>query len=497
MFILARYILKEHIAPFIFSLAVIMFVFVTKFIVQYIGKIFGKGLSFITILEFIYLNLAWMMALAVPMAVLIAALMGFGRLSADNEITILKTSGISLYKIIRPVLLAGVALTIIMYWFNDRVLPEYNHRARLLYVSISQKKPTLQLEPGIYLNLGNFSILVQNIEKSFGEELVDRTNIMGPELEQPGTDRLIDVTIFDRSDEDVQRTVIAKSGYLVFDRKREQLVLTLFNGEIHQINNKDFSEYRRLRFVRNVFYIPAPELVFKKTDDEWRSDREMSTAMMNQEVSKLDTSIASESKTIKTVLDRYFKISFEKIARYRPEPGAQLNIASELAVADSNPALPADPGFAAMQQTRSRTLRKTQAAIQQLENINKNTTYYERQINKLDVEIYKKLSIPFASIVFVLIGAPLGIRAKKGSLAVGATFSVGFFLLYWVFLIGGEELADRMLVHPFISMWLANIIVGCFGAYLTYRTVKETTFIQWEKLPKFLQVFFRGEEAHK
>ena len=90
MNIISRYIVKEHLGPFFFSLAVIMFVFVTKFIVQYIGRLFGKGLSAITILEFVYLNLAWMLALAVPMSVLVASLMAFGRLSADNEITILK-----------------------------------------------------------------------------------------------------------------------------------------------------------------------------------------------------------------------------------------------------------------------------------------------------------------------------------------------------------------------------------------------------------------------
>jgi len=103
MILLPKYIIKEHLGPFFFSLAVIMFVFVTKFIAQYIGRIFGKGLSILTIIEFIYLNLAWMLALAVPMSVLIAALMAFGRLSSDNEITILKTSGVSLYKIIFPV----------------------------------------------------------------------------------------------------------------------------------------------------------------------------------------------------------------------------------------------------------------------------------------------------------------------------------------------------------------------------------------------------------
>ena len=482
MFLLARYTIREHIGPFLFSLAVIMFVFVTKFIVQYIGKIFGKGLSIGTIIEFIYLNLAWMLALAVPMSVLVAALMAFGRLSSDNEITILKTSGISIYKIIRPALIATIFLTIFMFWFTDKVLPEYNHKARLLFSSISRKKPTLQLEEGIYMNLGKYSILVEDVERSLGEEVIDKSNIIDPEYVDDRADRLKDITIFDRSSSDLQRTIIAATGRLVFDKVRESLVFTLYNGEIHEINTKDYSEYRRLQFTRNVFYIPAPDLVFKRDEDEWRGDREMNIKMMKAEVAKYRNSISNEMKKIRQDMTVYY-----------PAPDS---IKSWLARETDNDPV-AEISLSKIQSSRTKALRKTQAVIQRLKSSDKNIDFYRRQIYKYEVEIHKKFAIPFASIVFILIGAPLGIKAKKGSLGVGVTFSIGFFLLYWVFLIGGEELADRQLISPFLAMWMANIIVGSFGVYLTYRVVKETTFIRWEKLPKFLQSFFRGDEHHK
>lgn len=481
MFILARYIVREHVGPFLFSLAVIMFVFVTKFIVQYIGKIFGKGLPMGTILEFIYLNLAWMLALAVPMAVLVATLMAFGRLSADNEITILKTSGISLYKIIQPVLLVAIVLTIFMFWFNNNVLPEYNHRARLLFYSISRKKPTLQLEEGIYINLGKFSILVQDIGKSLGDQVAEKSDLMGPDFDEKASDRLKDITIFDRSNSNMQRTVIAREGRLIFDKKKERLVFTLFNGEIHELNTRDYSEYRRLQFSRNVFYIPASDLIFKRAQDNWRGDREMTIKMMKAEIRKFRDSIAREDSTLRSVLKHYFL-----------SPDSLERILTAAATGGKLPQLP----FGKQQIARSKALRKTQATLQGIKNARKNIKYFKKQINKFEVEIYKKLSIPFASIVFVLIGAPLGIKARKGSLGIGITFSVGFFLLYWIFLIGGEELADRQLLSPFLAMWLANIIVGTFGIFMTYRAVKETTFIQWERLPKFLQLFFKGDEQH-
>lgn len=477
MKIISRYIVKEHTGPFLFSLAVIMFVFVTKFIVQYIGKLFGKGLSLATILEFVYLNLAWMLALAVPMSVLVAALMAFGRLSADNEITVLKTSGINLYRIVRPALIWAAALTIAMIWYNDQVLPEYNHRARLLFRSISQKKPTLELEEGIYLKLNNFNLLVQEIQKPIQKELADKSNILDPNYANNSADKLKKITIFDFSQAQLQRTVIADHGYLVFDRERAQLVFTLFEGEIHEVNTQDYSEYRRLNFTRNVFYIPAEDLIFKRVEDLQRGDREMNIRMMNEQVNNYRREIARADSTIRA-----------ETANFLIPPEI---IAARLAGAKGKKR---EMNVSEKYQAVSRASHKVQAAAQKISSTASNKNYFEKQIYKYQVEIHKKFSIPFACIVFVLIGAPLGIRARKGSLGVGISFSIGFFLLYWTCLIGGEELADRQLLAPFLAMWFANILVGAFGIYLTVRTVRETRFIQWERLPKVLQFFFRTGE---
>ena len=84
------------------------------------------------------------------------------------------------------------------------------------------------------------------------------------------------------------------------------------------------------------------------------------------------------------------------------------------------------------------------------------------------MELNKKFSIPIASIVFILIGAPLGMIARKGSFAVSLAFSLIFFIVYWIFLIGGEEFADRGLVSPLLSMWLPNIVLGLFGIFLCF-----------------------------
>lgn len=106
----------------------------------------------------------------------------------------------------------------------------------------------------------------------------------------------------------------------------------------------------------------------------------------------------------------------------------------------------------------------------------------ERQIYTYEVEIQKKYSIPFATIVFVFLGAPLGMMSRRGNFGVSAGMSLLFFVVYWAFLIAGEKLADREMLSPFLAMWLANIILGGIGLLLTYKTSKETVIINWDFL---------------
>jgi lipopolysaccharide export LptBFGC system permease protein LptF len=126
--------------------------------------------------------------------------------------------------------------------------------------------------------------------------------------------------------------------------------------------------------------------------------------------------------------------------------------------------------------------RKVSRLYQSLRVSDSRISSHKESINRYLVEVHKKFSIPFASIVFVLIGAPLGIAARKGSLGVGATLSILFFLIYWACLILGEDLADRRLLTPLLAMWFPNLLIGAAGFYLTWRTVKESKMIKWDKI---------------
>src|SRR4030042_1919920 len=126
MRIISRYILKEHIGPFVFSMCIITLLFILNLLFRDLSRILSKGLDFATILEFFFLQLAWIIALAGPMSVLVATVMAFGRFSGNEEITALKAGGVSVISMITPVLLAAALLAIFMIWFNNHVLPDFN-----------------------------------------------------------------------------------------------------------------------------------------------------------------------------------------------------------------------------------------------------------------------------------------------------------------------------------------------------------------------------------
>ncbi len=487
MKILNRYIIKEHFGPFVFGLSVIMFILLMNFLVKYIGKIFGKGLELATIFKLIYLNLSWMLALAVPMATLIAVLMAYGRFSADNEITILKSSGISIYRIIRPSLFLGILITAVMIYFNDQILPESNHQAKVLFRAINQKKPTLQLEEHILYKIGKYTFSVSQIEKPLPDEWLDMTSLLGPEYRSAtNIDRLNDLVIFDRSDPREDITITARHGWMVFSEERKSILFTLFDGEYHKWDHQKPDQYQRSFFDKQLVVIPAKDFVFEEQEISHRSDREMNIKMMQDKVHGFERQIQSR-------LDRIGSLTGKNMVLYK----RQLQKAEEARESAGNDSvslssIPPKKWLAALRKARNNSTR----LFQQMRMHQSFIDSQERNINRFLVEIYKKVSIPFACIVFVLVGAPLGVMARKGNMGMAISMSIGFFMLYWIFLIGGEELADRKFLPPFAAMWAANFIVGTAGLYLTWRAVKESSFINWDKLARFFKPGKKGQNAN-
>lgn len=458
MSIITRYIIKEQIGPFFLGLSTLIFVFILNIIFKDLGRFLGKGLTITVILEFFIYSMAWVAALAFPMSVLVSTLMSFGRLSADNEITAFKASGVHLYRLIVPILILATILAVGMERFNNVVLPDFNHRLRLLYSDISRKKPTLTLEPHVFFNdIPNYSLLVHEIDEKH--------------------DLLKGIIINDTNDPKFTRTIIAETGTLEFSTEKEMMVFTLFDGEIHEVESDDYEQYRRLKFDKQVFSIAVNNMVLTRSESENRGDREKSASMMWE-------NIREDREAIQDRKDKLFTDVCKDMENVFLPGILEANSDSARAVYKNT-----KKAYSLSADDRADLL------IKKIEGEQRVIQRYNRSINSLLVEIHKKYSIPVACIVFVLIGAPLGIMARQGGLATGWGFSILFFFIYWTFLIGGEQLADRQIINPIVAMWLPNGIVGLFGIYLVIRTVHEVTYLSQLAKPSVSKLFKRSSKS--
>jgi len=269
--IIYRYILKSHIGPFVLALTTLLFLFLFQFLIRSIEQLVGKGLSIWVIVQLISLNLAWMVTLAVPMSVLVATLMAFGSLSSSNEITIMKAGGISLPKLMFPVLIFSVIITYLMILFNNDVLPEANHRARILLGDISRTKPSFFLESGKFSeDINGARILVK---KTFENS----NNLEG-------------IYIYDYTNPHYKNLITAEKGDIGFTSDFKSVVMNLFNGEIHQFNGDDpANKYRKIKYERHRIIFSAEGFGFQRSGENTfvRGDRELSASAMKKIVDSL------------------------------------------------------------------------------------------------------------------------------------------------------------------------------------------------------------------
>ncbi len=424
---------------------------------KFSDRLVGKGLGLWVILKLITFNLAWMVVLVVPMATLVATLMAFGSMSQNNEITIIKSAGTSLHRMMIAPFLASIVLAYLLFLFNNDVLPDANHHAKLLMQDISRQKPTLSLEPGVFSqDVTNYAILVRGIDQK--------------------TNYLKDVVIYDYTDPAKINIVTAHKGKIYFSKDQSKLIMDLWNGQIHEsdLNQKDF--YRKLIFKKHRIIMNSDQFTFQQSAPGGpRGDRELGTGAMLSIVDSLSFLKQSAVNNLTRDSQKYMfadsLLPFEHITQKKA----------------NNPEL-----------IYIRALERIKTAKNVIMSNYRMDATLQDEINKYWVEIHKKYAIPVACIVFILIGAPLGVMVRKGGFGVAASISLFFFVLYWAFLIGGEKLADRNIITPFWGMWSANILLGIVGILLTTKTVQETVTINLSFLKKLIPKQWReiqNEEA--
>ncbi|WP_234971897.1 LptF/LptG family permease [Fibrobacter sp. UWP2] len=432
--------LKELIAPFLAALFGITFLFIVDFLVKILDNVLSKGLPASTVLEIFVLNLAWMLSLSIPMAVLVACLMAFGRMSGDHEITAVKAAGVSPLSMMRPVLLVSMLLTVLMVLFNNWVLPEANHRSVELMNAVSRKKPHVFIDAGrLITQFPDVQLWVNRID--------------------PVSGTLYGIQVYEMERKGAPRIVYADSATMDYVDNGATLMFRLRSGETHIVDPDDPSNYFRIRFF-------SQDLAMKNVDDRlerrsrnYRSDREMPVEMMMD--------------VVKEARARYDTIWNEAMGERLP---TLLNVRSGLVgdtvVPDSTGKLQV-PDSIQLRRSLQKVRTQEMTSLRNTERVYGRLEFEEKRAAQYLVEIHKKFSTSFACFVFVLIGAPLGIMARKGGIGTGIIYSLAFFVIYWICLIGGENLADRLIISPELAMWASNIIIGVFGVFITIAMVRD------------------------
>ena len=410
---LSRHLLRRHLQAFALGFGLIVFVLEIDVMLQLLDQLLSKGIGPGVAVELFLRNLAWIVALAVPMAVLISVLMVFGRIAADNEILAWKAAGVSFGHLLAPVLLAALVLTLAMVWFNDRVLPDSNHRTRELTTSLQRRKAALVLKKkeGVFIrDLGPYSLRVGRVD---GE-----------------SNRLHDITLFDAGKSGPPTTLRAEAGRLEIFGGGGYVRLTLEDGEVHRVDSADPSRTTRGRFRRQVVHIRDRDRELSPFRSPYRSDREMDVAAMlaAADAARLDNARARAG------ID---STALAFLARARDDT-------------------------AEVTQLRDQA-RRAAASIGRQWRLHDSR---QRRADAYLVEVHKKFSIPFACVVFVLVGAPLGALVRVRGATLSISLSLVFFFAYWIFLIGGERLADRGFVSPGAAMWAPNLFFGLLGLLL-------------------------------
>jgi len=447
-------LLKQHIGPFLFCFFVLMFLLLMQFLMLHVDKLVGKGLPLLVVIELILSNLAYMVVLAVPMAILVSTLIAFGKFSEWNELNAVRAAGVNPIKLIMPVLVISTALFIGTAYFSNYILPEANHKARSLFIDIRMAKPGFDLEENtFYEGIEGYTFLVKQVDSE--------------------SDTLRDITIFQEPVEDRYRAFIRAEKGMLESNDDQTLSLYLNNGSIlrsipgerrtdETMERTDFSRYR-LSF-------DLSELAFSRTnpEDRSRTGRTMSAEAMKVVADSVRQEVDDEFEkfTVRTQQNETIPFEVDRTSSIyrRASTGEDESLKPYETPYEAVNLLDHPQQQVSVINLAINSLNRYRADV---ESYHSNIGWRENRVAEFWVEIHKKISIPFACMLFVLIGAPIGILTRNGNLGVAALISAAILTIYFMAIIQGEKLADRGVISPFMGMWAINIAYLIIGFFLT------------------------------
>jgi lipopolysaccharide export system permease protein len=536
-------IIRAFIGPFVLTTAVSTFILLIQHMLKYFEDFVGKDLGISVFAELLFYFSLNMLQVALPLGVLVSSLMTFGNLGENFELTAIKSAGISLVRALRPIFMLVLLISIGAFFFNDNVLPAANLKAYSLLYDIKHKKPTMDLQEGVfYKGIPDYTIKVK-------EKLPDDITLK-------------DVIIYDHTtDIGNRRVILADSSRMFLFMNDRYLKLELFDGNYYsedKVRGNPIDQFNRTNYSRMDMVFSLASFEFDPTDEElFRGNRQM---MNSRELTHAIDSMQDRITEIRNGIEKTAKMHFTYFQSQRQsnrfkrgffgetsmeqdmyvgpigfthleEIIKKLEVVSdstmdELPLQRNKPARTSKPVKkpkipertvrlqrdtipnvqladlklsdldSIIDQRYSRRNQIIHSALTQSRNVKNAITSTDsrednirKQLSKYVIEKYKKYSQAFACIVMFLIGAPLGSIIKKGGLGVPVIISIFFFIVYYVLSISGEEYAKAEVMDGKISVWLSNIILLPVGLFFLRQARidarlfdKDIYIIWWDKM---------------
>lgn len=445
------------------TLAISMFILIMQFLWKYIDDLMGKGLDSFVILELLFYVSASLIPLALPLAILLSSIMTFGNLAENNELTALKSSGLSLYRIMRPLTFVVIGIACFTFYFANYVIPVANLKWHSLIYDIQNTKISALLTPGVYSKeLDGYAIKVEE-----------------------GTDDAFKgILIHDHTDPKEIKTIRANDGkiyksengkYLFFELNEgyvtEELApqspTFLPNGELHRSKNNNRPS-RRSNFEKATYKIDLSGFSLKRSQDELFADKH---EMLN--VFQIYHAIDSVKTNGRTIVLNFLQSlkndhAYFQAHLYKPIEGANVS-----GIAEMDSMIPQTIQFE--QLSAADKMNAISLAQSKLRRKNQNLEGQRAYMESIDtdmngywIEFHRKFALTYAIVVLFFIGAPLGAIVRKGGFGAPVVIAALLFMIYFVLISVGESLAASQVVSPFLGMWFASFVLTPI-AYILMR----------------------------
>ncbi|MDR1584688.1 MAG: LptF/LptG family permease [Prevotellaceae bacterium] len=473
------YLLKNFITLLVMTFLICAFILLMQFMWMRLNDLVGKGISILVLAEFFFYAFLSVVPLALPLAILLASLMTFGNLGEKFELTAMKASGISLFRIMRPLIFLLAFISISAFYFSNNIYPKANSKLWTLVFSLRHKSPELEIPAGeFYSGIGGYNLYVREKEKNL----------------------LKGMMIYDFSSGFNNAVVmVADSGYIKFTEDKKYLMLSLFSGESFENlkqqqgrSNNSGIPYRRETFQTKEILI----------DFDSNFNRYDESILQNQSVSKNVSQLSYTIDSIGKIVDvRGAEQAYEMIRRNyfgrETSPERILKQNSEIDKKQYNP----DSLFLNMnqQQMVETAAQAKNMATQKQESIRYNKISLQEattQLTRHATEFHRRFTLSFACLIFFFIGAPLGAIIRKGGLGMPVVVSVLMFIVYYIIDTAGYKMAREGLWEPFEGMWLSSSVLLPVGIFLTYKAAVDSELFRNEAYLKFFKKIYSLRKSH-